>query len=59
MKQVQTFVHKKKYQQPKVEAVHLDVDIALVMMSSIDPPIDPSSIPGMDEYMQKIFKFRW
>lgn len=59
MKQVQTFVHKKKYQQPKVEAVHLDVDIALVMMSSTQPPLDPSQIPGMNEYMQKIFRFRW
>ena len=59
MKQVQTFVQKKKYQQPKLEAVHLDVDIALVMMSSVTPPQDPSAIPGMNEYLLKIFRFRW
>jgi hypothetical protein len=29
------------------------------MMSSVTPPQDPSSIPGMNEYMQKIFKFKW
>jgi hypothetical protein len=59
MKQIQTFVQKKKYQQPKVEVIHLDCDIALVMTSSIEPPLDPSAIPGMNEYLQKIFKFGW
>jgi len=59
MQQVQPFAPKKKYQQPKVEVIHLDCDIALVMMSSITPPQDPSSIPGMNEYQQKIFKFGW
>ena len=59
MKQAQPFVQKKKYQQPKVEVIHLDVDIALVMMSSTSPIGDPSAIPGMNEYLQKIFKFGW
>jgi hypothetical protein len=59
MKQVQPFAPKKKYQQPKMEVVRLDHDIALAMMSSNDPPIDPSQIPGMTEYVQKIFKFNW
>lgn len=59
MKQAQPFVQKKKYQQPKVEVIHLDVDIALVMTSSTQPPGDPSQIPGMNEYLLKIFKFRW
>lgn len=59
MKQTQPFVQKKKYQQPKVEVIHLDCDIALVMMSSVTPPQDPPAIPGMTEYMQKIFRFRW
>jgi hypothetical protein len=59
MQQAQPFVQKKKYQQPKVEVIHLDCDIALVMMSSIEPPLEPSAIPGMNEYLQKIFKFGW
>jgi hypothetical protein len=59
MQQVQPFAPKKKYQQPKMEVVSLDNDIALVMMSSTQPPIDPSGIPGMTEYMQKIFRFNW
>ena len=59
MQQVQPFAPKKKYQQPKVEVIHLDCDIALVMTSSVTPPQDPSAIPGMDEYLLKIFKFGW
>ncbi len=59
MQQVQPFAPKKKYQQPKVEVIHLDCDIALVMMSSTSPIGDPSAIPGMDEYLQKIFRFGW
>jgi hypothetical protein len=30
-----------------------------VMMSSTQPPGDPSQIPGMNEYLQKIFRFGW
>lgn len=52
---------KKVYQSPKIQQVNLDVEISLVMMSSNEPPVDPtlfdpSLIPTT---VNKIFKFGW
>lgn len=58
MTQVHPFTPKKMYHQPKLEVIHLDRDISLVMSSN--PPLDPPpAMPGTTGYLQKIFKFRW
>jgi hypothetical protein len=49
---------KRTYKSPVIERVVLDHEISMVM-SSATPPTEPFAIPGMDEYLQKMFKFRW
>ena len=56
--QLGTESQKRTYKSPVIERVVLDHEISMVM-SSATPPTEPYQIPGMTEYLQKIFKFGW
>ena len=56
--QLGTDSQKRTYKSPVIESVVLDHEISMVMSSAV-PPTEPYQIPGMNEYVQKIFKFGW